>query len=96
MRPYVSAVFWQDFGIGGEEHDRAVNWTLDHIFRPEFFGATERPVWRVMRQDDNGNHFEVARDLSHAAAQERLEQFEASGHKQFYWILPKTDDEQVT
>jgi hypothetical protein len=92
MRPYLSALFWQDFGIGGEEHDQAIDWILDHIFRPEFFGAAGRPIWRVMRQDDNGNHFEVARDLSHMDAQAKLEQLEASGHKQFYWILPKPSD----
>jgi hypothetical protein len=95
MRPYVSAVFWQDFGIDGEEHDRAVNWMLDHIFRPEFIGATDRPVWSVMRQDDNGNHFTVAHGLSHAAAESMLKQFEESGHKQFYWILPKPNESNV-
>ena len=92
MEKSVSAVFWQDFGIDGEEHDRSVNWILDQIFRPEFFGATERHVWRVMRQDDNGNHFEIARDLSHAEAQAMLKRFEESAHKQFYWIRPKPND----
>lgn len=89
MRPYVSALFWQEYEIGGEENDRAVSWILDRIFRPEFIGATDRPVWCVMRQDDNGNHFEVKGGLSRAAAQAMLKQFEEAGHKRFYWILPK-------
>ena len=89
MRPYVSAVFKQDFGISGKEHDRAVERILDGIFRPEFIGATDRPVWSVMRQDDNGNQFTVAHGLSHAAAETMLKQLEESGHKQFYWMVPK-------
>jgi hypothetical protein len=52
-------------------------------------GAQDRPIWSVMRQDDNGNHFEVAHELIHKKAQEMVRQFEESGHKQFYWILPK-------
>jgi len=51
-------------------------------------GATDQPIWRVMRLDDNGNHFEIAHRLKRAKAQEMLVQFEESGHKQFYWILP--------
>jgi len=95
MQPCVSAVFWQDFGIEGKAHDRAVEWILDGIFRPEFLGATDRPIWSVMRQDDNGNHFEVAHGLARTRAQEMVRQFEKSGHKQYYWILPKPDTETV-
>jgi hypothetical protein len=39
-----------------------------------------------MRQDDNGNRFEVAHGLACDKAQEMIRQFEESGHKQFYWI----------
>jgi hypothetical protein len=53
--------------------------------------AKDRPVWSVMRQDDNGNHFEVAHGLTRNAAQEMVRQFEESGHKQYYWVLPKAD-----
>jgi hypothetical protein len=51
-------------------------------------GAADEPMWRVMRLDDNGNHFEIAHDLTQPAAQEMARQFEESGHKHFYWILP--------
>jgi hypothetical protein len=54
----------------------------------EAVGATDQPIWRVMRLDDNGNHFEIARGLPRTKAQEMVKQFEESGHKQFYWILP--------
>ena len=50
-------------------------------------GRAEQAIWRVMRLDDNGNHFEVAHGLTRAAAREMVKHFEESGHKQFYWIL---------
>lgn len=43
-------------------------------------------LWSVWRQDDTGHRFEVARGLSAADAARALERFEASGHKQTYWI----------
>lgn len=42
--------------------------------------------WCVMRQDDNGNAFVIARDLVRDAAQAMAADFEARGHKQLYWI----------
>lgn len=45
-------------------------------------------AYSVWRQDDNGNRFEVARGLSWAAASRSLARFEASGHKQMFWIEP--------
>ncbi|MFE4519805.1 SPOR domain-containing protein [Kitasatospora sp. NPDC056783] len=43
-------------------------------------------TYRVMRQDDNGNRFLVARDLDRAAARRLAAEFEARGHKQMYWV----------
>ena len=36
----------------------------------EAVGATDQPIWRVMRLDDNGNHFEIAHGLTRTKAQE--------------------------
>lgn len=58
--------------------------------------SAEQPVWRLIWLDDNGNHFEIARDLSRQEAQARLKHLEDAGHKQFYWILPKQDDQTAT
>ena len=44
----------------------------------------DKTLWRVFRVDDHGNRFEVARDLSEAAADRLLREFEAKGHKQTY------------
>ena len=49
------------------------------------------PAHRVMRQDDNGNRFLVARGLSRPAAEAMAAEFEARGHKQLYWIEPEED-----
>lgn len=45
-------------------------------------------LWSVWRQDDSGNRFEVARGLSHSAAEKAFKEFEKRGHKQTYWIEP--------
>ncbi|MFD8594614.1 hypothetical protein ACFV1L_06405 [Kitasatospora sp. NPDC059646] len=47
---------------------------------------------RVMRQDDNGNRFPVARGLTRPAAEAMAAEFEARGHKQLYWIEPDDAD----
>ncbi len=60
----------------------------DPILQPAAESA-EQPVWRLMRLDDNGNHFEIARDLSRQEAQARQKHLEDAGHKQFYWIQPQ-------
>lgn len=44
--------------------------------------------YRVMRQDDNGNRFQVADRLGRAEADALAAQFEARGHKQLYWVEP--------
>ncbi|MGW3077267.1 MULTISPECIES: SPOR domain-containing protein [unclassified Kitasatospora] len=41
---------------------------------------------RVMRQDDNGNRFVVAKGLDPAEARRLAAEFEARGHKQMYWV----------
>ncbi|MFE6050193.1 SPOR domain-containing protein [Kitasatospora sp. NPDC056446] len=43
-------------------------------------------TYRVMRQDDNGNRFLVAKDLDRAEALRRAAELEARGHKQLYWV----------
>jgi hypothetical protein len=43
-------------------------------------------VWRVLRQDDNGNVFEVERLPSRCEANAVVASFEARGHKQMYWV----------
>jgi len=42
--------------------------------------------WIVMRQDDNGNRYEVARVTSRCEAESLMRQYEARGHKQVYWV----------
>ena len=52
-------------------------------------GALEAPrpaTWRVMRIDDNGNQFEVARFATEREADDAAMRFEARGHKQSYWV----------
>ncbi len=53
-------------------------------------GTPDRPAatHRVMRQDDNGNCFLVARGLTRPAAEAMAAEFEARGHKQLYWTEP--------
>ncbi|MGE3772803.1 MAG: SPOR domain-containing protein [Gammaproteobacteria bacterium] len=53
--------------------------------KPLLDPARDAP-WRVRRQDDNGNVFEVARDLTRAAAERLAATLSASGHKQIYWV----------
>ncbi|MFF2750107.1 SPOR domain-containing protein [Kitasatospora sp. NPDC058048] len=43
-------------------------------------------TYRVMRQDDNGNRFLVAKGLDRAEARRLADGFEARGHKQMYWV----------
>jgi hypothetical protein len=53
--------------------------------------AREAATWTVYRQDDNGNRFVVERHLSQADAERLAAEFEARGHKQFYWAEPDSD-----
>ncbi|TWE19295.1 hypothetical protein FB465_4411 [Kitasatospora atroaurantiaca] len=43
-------------------------------------------TYRVMRQDDNGNRYLVAKGLSRQEAEALAAEFEARGHKQMYWV----------
>ncbi|MFF2074442.1 hypothetical protein ACFVXG_06745 [Kitasatospora sp. NPDC058162] len=49
-------------------------------------------TFRVMRQDDNGNRFLVAKDLAEAEAHRLAAEFEARGHKQMYWVEAQDAD----
>lgn len=44
--------------------------------------------WRVMRQDDNDNRFEVAEGLTEDAARARADALATGGHRQLYWAEP--------
>jgi GNAT superfamily N-acetyltransferase len=43
-------------------------------------------MWIVMRMDDNGNTFVVAREPSREEADRRARELESLGHKQTYWV----------
>jgi hypothetical protein len=42
-------------------------------------------TWVVYRQDDHGNRFVVASDLSRETAEHLITLYEQRGHKQHYW-----------
>jgi hypothetical protein len=44
--------------------------------------------WRVQRQDDNGNRFNIEAGLSEQQARQLAANFEQRGHKQLYWAEP--------
>lgn len=46
-------------------------------------------IWRLMRLDDNGNEFEMARFDDKAEAERVRASFEARGHKQMYYLQAK-------
>lgn len=58
----------------------------ERYVHPEYEGRDEPDRWRVLRTDDNGNDYEVARVSSSCEASRIAEAYEARGHKQFYWI----------
>jgi hypothetical protein len=43
------------------------------------------PGWSVWRQDDSGNQFLMAANLTEEKARSLVADFEARGHKQVYW-----------
>jgi RpiB/LacA/LacB family sugar-phosphate isomerase len=55
---------------------------------PVTVAAPSAPRFVLMRQDDNGNRYVVARYTDHASATAAAETFEARGHKQLYWVEP--------
>ncbi|MEV7022924.1 SPOR domain-containing protein [Kitasatospora sp. NPDC093558] len=52
-------------------------------------------TFRVMRQDDNGNRFVVARGLAKDEAERSAAEFEARGHKQLYWVEAEVEAEDT-
>lgn len=46
-------------------------------------------VWRLMRLDDNGNEFEMARFDNEAEAERERAKYEKRGHKQTYYLKRK-------
>lgn len=42
--------------------------------------------WRLMRQDDHGNQFEIRSFATEAEARRHAQLLEARGHKQMYWV----------
>jgi len=44
--------------------------------------------WSLWRQDDNGQRYEIERNLPLKQARDRLSEFESHAHKQTYWIEP--------
>jgi hypothetical protein len=46
---------------------------------------SDRPRWRVIRLDDNGQRYVVADDLDEANARATAGRYEARAHKQMYW-----------
>jgi hypothetical protein len=48
-------------------------------------GATPSHIYEVVRQDDNGNTFTIARGLNEAEALQLVKIMEDRRHKQVYW-----------
>ena len=48
--------------------------------------SEKHKVWSLLRQDDNGNHFVIEKQLTKQEATRKKEEYEAKGHKQLYWI----------
>lgn len=46
------------------------------------------PAWALLRQDDNGNRFELARVRSYTKACAQQQMYADRGHKQMYWVEP--------
>jgi hypothetical protein len=42
--------------------------------------------WAVMRQDDNGNRYEMTTVATREEAERVVETYTARGHKQLYWF----------
>jgi hypothetical protein len=40
----------------------------------------------LLRQDDNGNRYQVSRHATREEAQAAADMYEARGHKQLYWV----------
>ena len=42
--------------------------------------------WLLLRQDDNGNRYEMARFGTREEAEAAAERYQARGHKQLYYV----------
>ena len=68
-----------------------LTWVLDQIIkhyphrRAEIESLHAFQVWRI---DDNGNVFTVGEPTSERDARCLVQQYEARGHKQMYWVAP--------
>jgi hypothetical protein len=67
----------------GVPGDAVGRWT-DHDGTP--LSAPVPVSWTVMRQDDNGNRYELARVTSRCEAESLMRRYEARDHKQIYWV----------
>ena len=54
--------------------------------------ALAQQTWKVYRQDDHGNRFVVATDLTQQAAEQLVILYEQRGHKQHYWATSENGD----
>lgn len=57
--------------------------------------SAEQAPWSLLRQDDNGNRFEMARFATREAAERAAEEFQARGHKQLYYVEPARSPERA-
>jgi hypothetical protein len=48
--------------------------------------APKHPSWLLLRQDDNGNRYEISRFPTREEAEDAAAKFEARGHKQLYYV----------
>jgi len=54
--------------------------------------ASDPLDWTVLRQDDNGNVFEVKSCSSSCEAHGIVRELESHGHKQIYWVTDRVHD----
>jgi hypothetical protein len=81
--------FWTLVFTGGDVKSRTLRLALGVVpmtVRTTAAGPSEDRCWSVWREDDNGNRFEVVKNLLRHEAEEAVRTFEARGHKQSYWM----------
>jgi len=60
--------------------------SCEEITSEVHLSRTDQSRWKLLRQDDNGNRFEISRFSSRSEALEILAEFEKRAHKQTYWL----------
>ncbi len=56
--------------------------------------SNQKPLWQLMRQDDNGNLVVMATFTTEKEAFKTMEYYQSKGHKQTHWVEgPNTDAE---